>query len=242
MRASCALTLAVADEAVGSSLAFSAGINPLHDVVLCIGYVSVLNRPVIAVLRDRFDARPFRVSEAVEVGVSRTTLHRMRERGELEAAGRGILQLPGAGMGMLSGLAVVSARTPDGTICLNSALAYWDLTDEIPAQIHLAVPRGSHRPVIEQPSTKVHVFNAATFQLERQQVLTDADEPFWIYSAERSVVDAMRMSRWVGRDVALHALGRYVRRPGSDPARLMEMARELGGAARLASALETLLS
>lgn len=200
------------------------------------------NTPIIALLHDRFDARPFRVSEAVEAGISRSTLHRMRERGELTAAGRGVLQLPDAGMGMLSGLAVVSARAPESTICLNSALAYWDLTDEIPARVHFAVPRGAHRPVIEQPPTTVHTFNTATFKLERLRARTDADEPFWIYSAERSIVDAMRMSRWVGRDVALHALGRYMSRPGSSPALLAELARELGGSRQLMPALETLLS
>jgi predicted transcriptional regulator of viral defense system len=198
--------------------------------------------PNIALLRDRFDARPFRVSEAVEAGISRSSLHRLRERGELTVAGRGVLQLPDAGMGMLSGLAVVSARAPQGTICLNSALAYWDLTDEIPAYVHLAVPRGAHRPTIGQPPTDVHVFNAETFKLERQHAHTDADEPFWIYSAERSIVDAMRMARWVGRDVGLHALGRYLNRPGASPARLAELARELGGGAQLNPALEALLS
>jgi predicted transcriptional regulator of viral defense system len=200
------------------------------------------DNPAIVVLRDRFDARPFRVSDAVEAGVSRSTLHRMRERGELAAAGRGVLQLPDAGMGMLSSLAVVAARAPEGTICLNSALAYWDLTDETPAQVHLAVPRGAHRPVIEQPPTRVHVFNAANFNLERQQVRTDADEPFWIYSAERSIIDAVRMSRWVGRDVALHALGQHLNRPNANPAHLAELARQLGGSARLRPALEALLS
>ena len=200
------------------------------------------DRPIIALLRDRFDARPFRVSEAVDAGVSRTTLHRLRERGELAAAGRGVLQLPDAGMGMLSSLAVVSARVPGGTICLNSALAYWDLTDEIPAQVHVAVPRGWHRPVIDEPAAVVHVFDAGTFELERQQARTDANEPFWIYTAERSVIDAMRMSRWVGRDVALHALRRYMSRPGSSPARLAELARQLGGSSRLLPALEALLS
>jgi predicted transcriptional regulator of viral defense system len=200
------------------------------------------DRPPIALLRERFGARPFRVSEAVNVGVSRTTLHRLRQRGELIGAGRGVLQLPDAGMGMLSGLAVVSARVPGGTICLNSALAYWDLTDEIPAQVHVAVPRGAHRPAIGEPPTMVHVFDAETFELDRQHARTDADEPFWIYSAERSVVDAMRMSRWVGRDVAFHALRRYLNRPGSNPARLAELARKLGGASRLEPALETLLS
>lgn len=203
--------------------------------------MSVAPTPVDT-LRTAFGSRPFRVAEAVEAGVSRTTLHRLRQRGELLGVGRGVLQLPDAGMGMHSNLAVVSARVPTGTICLNSALAYWDLTDEVPAVIHLAVPRGAHRPRIDIPPTRVHVFDAETFAIDRQQTTTDADEPFWITSPERSVIDAMRMSRWVGRDVALRALRRYTTRPGAQPSRLTELARQLGGHAKVAAALEALLS
>jgi predicted transcriptional regulator of viral defense system len=145
-------------------------------------------------------------------------------------------------MGMLSDLAVVSAVIPGGTICLNSALAFWDLSDEIPRQIHVAVPRGAHRPSIEQPPAKVHVFSAETFEVDRQRARTDAEEPFWIYSRERSVIDAIRMVRWVGQDLALHALRRYMAQPRANPARLAELARELGGSARLQPALEALLS
>jgi predicted transcriptional regulator of viral defense system len=143
---------------------------------------------------------------------------------------------------MLSELAVVSALVPRGTICLNSALAFWDLTDEIPGQVHVAVPRGAHRPSIDRPATKVHVFDAGTFEVDRQQARTDADEPFWVYSSERSVVDAIRMGRWVGHDVGLHALRRYMAQQGASAARLAELARELGGSARLQPALEALLS
>jgi predicted transcriptional regulator of viral defense system len=196
----------------------------------------------VEILRERFGEQPFRVSEAVAAGVGRTTLHRLREAGKLVAVGRGVVQLPGAGMGMLSGLAVVSARVPRGTICLNSALAFWDLSDEVPERIHVAVPRGAHRPSIAEPAIQVHVFDARTFDLEREQQRTDADEMFWIYSAERSVVDAMRMSRWVGRDVGLHALRRYMDRGDAKPARLAEIAREIGGSSQLRPALEALLS
>ena len=78
--------------------------------------------------------------------------------------------------------------------------------------------------------------------VEREQARTDVGEPFWIYSAERSVVDAIRLPKIVGRDVALQALRRYLDRRGAAPARLAELARELGGAARLNPALEALLS
>jgi predicted transcriptional regulator of viral defense system len=198
--------------------------------------------PSVTLLRDRFGGRPFRVSEAVEAGVSRSTLYRLRQDGNLVAAGRGVMQLPDAGMGALSGLAALSARVPGGTICLNSALSFWDLTDEIPERIHLAVPRGARPPKIDQPPTIVHVFDADTFDIDRRQERTDADEPFWVYSAERSIVDAMRMSRWVGRDVALQALRRYLNRPGSDPARVAELARELGVIGQIQPALAALLS
>lgn len=145
-------------------------------------------------------------------------------------------------MGVLSELAVVSARVPGGAICLNSALAFWDLSDEIPERVHVAVPRGAHRPSMDQPATQVHVFDARTFALGRQRERTDADEAFWIYSAERSIVDAMRMSRWVGRDVALHALRRYIDRKDADPAHLAELARAIGGGRSLRPAIEALLS
>jgi predicted transcriptional regulator of viral defense system len=197
--------------------------------------------PTIDRLRERFGERPFRVVEAVGPGVSRSALYRLRDAGSLVAVGRGVLQVPEGGQGMLSDLAVIAARAPKGVICLNSALAYWDLTDEIPSEIHLAVPRGAHRPSIDRPPTRVHVFDAATFDIERQLARTDVGEPFWIYSPERSVVDAMRLAHLIGRDVALHALGRYVRR-GASPARLAELARQLGGGASLRPALEALLS
>ena len=145
-------------------------------------------------------------------------------------------------MGLLSGLAIVSARVPDGTICLNSALAFWDLTDEVPEQVHVAVPRGAHRPSIDRPATRVHVFAADTFEIGREKASTDVDEPFWVYSPERSVVDAIRMSRWVGRDLAFHALRRYLARPEASAAHVAELARSLGGSAQLRPALEALLS
>src|ERR1700733_3727525 len=196
----------------------------------------------MTLLRDRFGGRPFRVAEAMEAGVSRDTLSWLRKSGRLTAAGRGVLRFPDGGAGMLSELATVSTRVPAGTICLNSALSFWDLSDEIPETVHVAVPRGMRRPVISEPATTVHVFDPGTFDLARERARTDADEPFWVYSAERSIVDAMRMARWVGRDVALHTLQRYLRRPGAEPALVAEIGRQLGASARIRPAMETLLS
>lgn len=191
---------------------------------------------------ERFGDRPFRTRDAVEAGVPRYQLYRLRDRGGVVSAGRGVFRRAAGRISSSSDLATVCARAPHGTICLGSALAYWDLSDELPAAVDLAVPRGSHRPRIGCPPTHVHVFAARTFQLDRREEATETGELLWIYSPERAVVDAMRLAHQVGRDTALHALNRYLRRPDARPRRLVALARELGGRQRLVDALEVALS
>jgi hypothetical protein len=82
-----------------------------------------------------------------------------------------------------SEFAALAARVPHSSVCLNSGLSYWDLSDELPASVHLAVPRGVHWPKIDTPATTLHRFAAETFGLERLSRDTDAGEPFSIYSA-----------------------------------------------------------
>ncbi len=191
---------------------------------------------------EQFGDRPFRIAEAEGAGVPRYELYRLRARGELIHAGRGVFRRPGAAISSSTDLATVCARVPHGIICSNSALAYWDLTDELPAAVHVAVARGTHPPQIDFPATVVHVFAAATFDLECREESTETGERLSIYSPERAVVDAMRLAHRLGRDTALHALNRYLRRADAEPRRLLDIARELGGQRRLADALEVVMS
>lgn len=162
--------------------------------------------------------------------------------GDVVSVGTGVFRRADGALSSSTDLATVCARVPQGTICLSSALAYWDLTDELPAVVHVAVARGSHRPRIDRPATDVHVFAAATFDLERREETTETGELLRIYSPERAVVDAMRLAHQIGRDTALHALNRYVRRADAQPRQLAALARELGGRRRVTDALEAVLS
>jgi predicted transcriptional regulator of viral defense system len=193
-------------------------------------------------LLDRFGDRPFRVAEAERARVPRYELYRLRNRGELVSVSRGVFRRTGGSVSSSTDLATVCARVPHGVICMNSALAYWDLTDELPAVVHVAIARGTHRPQIDFPATEVHVFAAATFGLGRRDETTEIGERLSIYSPERAVVDAMRLAHLLGRDTALHALNRYLRRPDAQPRQLAAIARELGGQRRLSDALEAVMS
>ena len=189
----------------------------------------------------RLEGRPFRVRDAEELGVAGYELRRLRDSGDLVDLGRGVYQRADAPPSATIDLATISTRVPNGTISLNSAMAYWNLTDEIPSTVHVAVPRGAHRPRISYPPTTVHVFAAATFELGRIRREGDEGGEFWIYSPERTVIDAMRLPRIVGRDQGLEALRRYLAFTGSRPAELMDIADALRAAQPVRHALEVLL-
>jgi predicted transcriptional regulator of viral defense system len=182
----------------------------------------------------------FKAGDAIQAGVHPRDLYALRDEGFLVELSRGVFRLADAEMSPYLDLVAVSRRSPQGTICLNSALSFWDLTDEVPAEVHLAVPKGAHRPIIDYPPVRVHVFAAGTFDLGRERVRLESGEEIHIYSPKRSVVDAMRLRGQVGADVAYEALRRYLRRPGASPGDLLRLARRLRAGGPMSDALEVL--
>lgn len=182
----------------------------------------------------------FKAGDAIQAGVHPRDLYALRDEGFLVELSRGVFRLADAEMSPYLDLVAVSRRSPQGTICLNSALSFWDLTDEVPAEVHLAVPKGAHRPIIDYPPVRVHVFAAGTFDLGRERVRLESGEEIRIYSPERSVVDAIRLRGQVGADVAYEALRRYLRRPGASPGDLLRLARRLRAGGPMSDALEVL--
>lgn len=168
----------------------------------------------------------FRSRDALGAGVSWRDLYRLRDNGELVELSRGLYQLAEASGTENIDFVSVCARAPQGMICLNSALAHWDLSDEIPSQVHLAVPYGTHRPAIDYPPTKVHVFSAATFDVGRIEIRMGGGESIQITDRERTVVDAFRLRHLIGESLAHDALRRYL---GSKPrlSRISDVAHSL---------------
>jgi predicted transcriptional regulator of viral defense system len=130
----------------------------------------------------------------------------------------------------------VAHRTPRAVVCLVSAAAVHDLTDEIPAVVQIAVPKPSRPPHIAFPPTKVFRFDAETFELGLSGVEAAPGELIRIYDPPRTVVDLMRLRHRFGEPVALGALRRYLRRRDAQPAALLRIAAALDvyGPVRLA--------
>lgn len=184
---------------------------------------------------------PFRAQEAEAHGVPRWRLRELVKDGLLTELGRGLYQMATAAPTAELDFVSIKKLAPRAIVCLNSSLSYWELSDEIPRKVHIAVPRHSHRPQISYPPSKVHEFDAKTFQLERREIETPAGA-FAIYGPERSVVDALRLHRLVGRDQALASMRRYMDRHDRDPQKLLELASRLRVRQAVQRNLELLLS
>lgn len=109
--------------------------------------------------------------------------------------------------------------------------------------VHLAVPRGAHRPSIAYPPTVVAQYAAETFRLGAELFEAAPGETVPVYSAARCVVDAMRHRHRLGESLALSALGRYLRTGGRNRVvELQQIADELGALSAIRPAVEAVLA
>ena len=166
-----------------------------------------------------------RAKDAKEHGLSRATLHRHAQRGEYERIARGIYR-PTSAAPADHDLLEATAKRPDAILCLTTALAHYDLTDDIPDALDLALPRTA-RPPATHGAIRWHRFDTDTFTLGREDYpIPGTDLTIGIYTPERCIVDAFRLRGSVGYETGRDALRAWIRR-GGQPARLAALAKQL---------------
>ncbi|MHB1063858.1 MAG: type IV toxin-antitoxin system AbiEi family antitoxin domain-containing protein [Georgenia sp.] len=162
----------------------------------------------------------FRYSEALD-HISERQLRRLIGDGSIVAIARGLYR-KSEWLGD-EDLIEIAAKAPQATLCLRSALARHELIDDIPAEIDIAIPRGSWTPETTAPVRWRH-FDPDTFDLGRSQLDVEGGRSIGLYSAERSIIDAFRMRHIEGADLANEALKRWLRQ-GGQPSELLALAR-----------------
>jgi predicted transcriptional regulator of viral defense system len=165
-----------------------------------------------------------RTSEALRLGISPRTLYALRDAGVLESLARGLFRL--ADLPPLSNpdLVIVAHKIPQGVVCLVSALAFYELTTQIPHAVDLALESGSTRPRLTFPPIRVFWFSGAAWSQGEEQHELDGT-PVRIYGPEKSIADAFKFRRKLGLDLAIEALQAYRGRPDFDVDRLLHHAR-----------------
>jgi predicted transcriptional regulator of viral defense system len=165
-----------------------------------------------------------RMSEAVRLGLSRKALYAMRDTGVLEQLSRGVYRLRALPALGSPDLVTVAKRIPQGVICLISALAYHELTTQIPHEVHVAVERGAPRPRVEYPPVRLFWFSGASFCEGIETPKVDR-MPIRIYGPEKTLADCFKYRHKIGMDVVLEALRLWRERRGRRTEELLKYAR-----------------
>lgn len=153
-----------------------------------------------------------RTQEALHIGINPKTLYSMRDKGYIEVIDRGIYRLVDYAIEATHiDLITVSKRLPQAVVCLLSALAFHELTTQIPHFVYLAYQQGWRQPKLDYPPVKIFRYSKASFETGVEyHHLNGVNVP--IYSAAKTVVDCFKFRNKVGLEVAIEALKDYWRK------------------------------
>ncbi len=132
-------------------------------------------------------------------------LTRLTAAGRLEKVGRGLYRLPGSHGSEHESLLAVARRVPQAVFCLLTALQFHALTTQLPRQVWLAMPRGSHVPRIDYPPLKMVQMSDEVYASGVEEHLHDG-VTLRVTCAAKTVVDCFKHRNKIGLDVALEAL------------------------------------
>ena len=180
-----------------------------------------------------------RLTEFRDAGVTAATVGRMVRAGDLNRLARGFYQLPDAPLDANHSLAEAAKRVPRGVVCLVSALAYHELTDQLPRAVWMAVGTKDWMPKEGKPAMRIVRFTDA---LLTDEVVTVCIEnvPVKVFGVAKTIADCFRHRRKVGLTVALEGLQEALRQRKASPAEIACHAKRGGVATVVRPYLEAL--
>jgi len=163
----------------------------------------------IKIIREHGGA--IRASVAAKSGIHPQTLSVLKKKGRLELISRGVYRLAELPPTGNPDLEIIASRIPNGVICLISALAFHEITTQIPHEVNIALKYGAETPRIDYPPISVHRFSGKAFDAGIEEHKLDGFT-VRVYSPEKTIADCFKFRNKIGMDIVLEALKIYKKR------------------------------
>lgn len=195
-----------------------------------------------AKLRSMLDTRSMmHAHELRKAGISAQTIARAVESGEVERISRGVYQKRGAEVEENQILAEAIMRVPKGVIALVSALAFHELTDQMPRCVWVAIGTSDWAPVQSYPPLRMVRFAAPYLQQDiEHHAIAGLDVP--VYSIPKTLADLFRNPKLVDRSVAVEGLRAALQQRKATPSAIAQAAKTGGAWKVMQPYLEALTS
>ncbi|MBI3550889.1 MAG: type IV toxin-antitoxin system AbiEi family antitoxin domain-containing protein [Elusimicrobia bacterium] len=165
-----------------------------------------------------------RTTQALGLGIHPRDLYAMKAAGVLEQISRGLYRASGLKPLANPDLITVALKIPKGIICLISALAFHEITTQIPHEVHVALPQGSEKPRLDHPPTRFAWFKEPAFGSGIETHNLDGVS-VRVYCPEKTVADCFKARNKIGLDVAIEALKLCREKKRSSPEAILKYAK-----------------
>lgn len=179
-------------------------------------------------------------AEIIKAGFNKAQLKAGLNSGRIQKVDRGLYRLSEGFNLSNPDIAAVSIKASNGVVCLLSALAFHEATNEIPDCVHIAIPRGSHANKIKYPPVKFYRYNPSTWEAGIEEHEIDGRK-IRIYNLARTIADCFKFRNKIGMNIARDALKVAVMEKGIKPPEIMQYAKICRVDRIIKPILETLL-
>lgn len=165
-----------------------------------------------------------RTTEAIRLGIHPRILYQLRDEGALEQLARGVYRLVEVPDFSEPDLVLVSKKIPQGIICLISALAYHEITTQIPHFVYIAIPNKARSSRLDYPPIRYFRYSEKVYNSGVETAFIGG-YPVKIYNIEKTLADCIKFRNKIGMDVVIEALKLYWQRKGAQIDKLYEYAK-----------------
>ncbi len=165
-----------------------------------------------------------RFSEILKAGFHPDSLVILEKDKRVEKIGRGLYQLVDYQPSAYPDLVIASIKVPQGVVCLLSALAFHEATNEIPRSVDLAISRGTHANKIDYPPVSFYRFAPETWEAGIEKHKIDGHQ-IKVYNLAKTVADCFKFRNRIGMDVARAALKSAIANKKIQPTEIMRYAK-----------------
>jgi len=163
-------------------------------------------------------------AEIIKAGFNKTRLKASLNSGRIQKVDRGLYRLSDGFSLSEPDIVAVSIKAPKGVVCLLSALAFHEATNEIPSCVHIAIPRGTHANKIKYPPVKFYRYNSNAWKAGIEEREIDGRK-IKVYSLAKTIADCFKFRNTIGINIARDALKVAVMEKGIEPKEIMRYAK-----------------
>jgi predicted transcriptional regulator of viral defense system len=164
-----------------------------------------------------------RLTELRAEGVTAATMSRMERDGEVLRLARGLYQLPDAPLDAHHSLAEAAKRLPKGVVCLVSALAFHELTDQMPRHVWMAIGHKDWASKMDGVPVRLVRF-ADRLLADSVEIHTVEGVPVKVFGVAKTIADCFRYRSKIGLSVAIEGLQEALRQRKATPGEIAKYA------------------